>query len=515
MAVTDRATDAEVVEAPAGRMTGLQHDRHRAYLGIPFAKAPTGETRFCPPQAIEPWDGVRDASEFGFSSIQTSSNIPGMAAEGPLDEDCLCLNVFTPKADDAKRPVLFWIHGGGFTLGSAVSALYDGGPLAERGDAVVVTINYRLGALGYVWLGDHGGRDWGHSANNGQLDMISALEWVRENISAFGGDAGNVTIFGESAGSAAVATLLAMPAAKGLFHKAIMESGSGRGQPTDQAGTLSEAFLAEFGLKSADQAALMAKSADEILQAQIQSSRKVAGPRRGASYSPVMDGDTLPHIPLDAIKSGYSADIPVMIGSNRDETRLFSRMANPSPDPISDEELQQSIGLILPEHAASQVGNLIDIYRRTRTAADLPHDNNDLVDAVRSDSQFRIPGTRWASAQKTHQSDTYVYYFTWESPARRGALGACHALEMPFVFGTLHTPTQDRFAGKGPDASRLEGNMMDAWLHFARTGNPSHDGIGDWAPWNDQDRPTMIFNAESKLEDAPADEEWSAWNDIT
>lgn len=514
MAVAEQTTDESIVEAPAGRLQGVQIGSHTAFRAVPFAKSPTGELRFCPPEAVDGWDGVRDATKFGLSSIQTASNIPGMAAEGPLGEDCLCLNVFTPAPDGAKRPVLFWIHGGGFTLGSAVSALYDGGPLSERGDVVVVTINYRLGALGYVWLGDHGASDWGHSANNGQLDMICALEWVRDNIAAFGGDASNVTIFGESAGSAAVATLLAMPAAKGLFHKAIMESGSGRGQPSELAAKLGGAFLDELGLKSADQAALMAKSSDDVLTAQIASTRKLAGPRRGAGYAPVLDGTTLPHAPLDAIKQGFSGDVPVMIGSNRDESRLFSRMAVPNPDPISDDKLAEIVSFILPESAGSEVGNLIDTYKRTRTAADLPHDNNDIVDAIRSDSQFRIPGTRLASAQSAQQADTYVYYFTWESPAKRGALGACHALEMPFVFGTLHTPTQDRFAGSGPDAERLQDNMMDAWLNFARSGNPSHDGIGEWSAWNDTDRPTMIFNAECQLENGPADNEWAAWNGI-
>ncbi|HET6472607.1 MAG TPA: carboxylesterase family protein, partial [Pseudomonadales bacterium] len=199
------------VDTVAGRLEGVQHERHQAFLGIPFAQAPVGARRFGAPQPADGWSGVRAANAFGYSSIQGTHPVPGMAASGPRNEDCLYLNVYTPAADNAKRPVLFWIHGGGFVLGSGSEALYDGGPLATRGNIVVVAIHYRLGALGYLYLGGHGGDAWGASANAGQLDQIAALRWVRDNIAAFGGDPNNVTIAGESAGSMACATLLAMP----------------------------------------------------------------------------------------------------------------------------------------------------------------------------------------------------------------------------------------------------------------------------------------------------------------
>ena len=208
-----------------GAVEGAVRDGHSVYLGIPFAAPPVGEGRFRAPLPLQAWDGVRPATEWGKAARQTSHPIPGFAASGPQDEDCLYLNVFTPAADGKRRPVLFWIHGGGFTHGSAAEPIYDGGPLAVRGDVVVVSTHYRLGALGFLHLDDHlPGR--GLSANTGMLDLVSALEWTRDNVERFGGDPGNVTIFGESAGAAAVGTLLAMPAAKGLFHKAVLQSGT-------------------------------------------------------------------------------------------------------------------------------------------------------------------------------------------------------------------------------------------------------------------------------------------------
>ena len=209
-----------------GALRGLERGDHLAFLGVPFAKPPIGERRFTAPEPLDPWTGTLDAIEFGDAAPQDPFVPASFRATVPESEDCLSLNVYTPALDGARRPVLFWIHGGGFSHGSGSQAAYDGGPLAERGDVVVVTINYRVGALGYLYLGGHGGDAWGAAANVGQLDQIAALQWVHDNIERFGGDPGNVTIFGQSAGGVAVSTLLAMPAANVLFHKAIAQSGT-------------------------------------------------------------------------------------------------------------------------------------------------------------------------------------------------------------------------------------------------------------------------------------------------
>jgi len=491
-----------IVETKYGRLRGEQREAHLAFRGIRFAGPAGGGGRFRAPTAPEHFDGVRDVTAWGTAARQTSHPIPGFAASGPQDEDCLFLNAFTPGADGARRPVLFWIHGGGFTHGTAAEPLYDGGPLAVRGDVVVVSINYRLGAFGYLYLGEHlpGA---GLAANPGQLDQVAALEWVRDNIAAFGGDPGNVTIFGESAGAAAVGTLLAMPAAKGLFRRAILQSGSGRASEPEQAARVTSMLLQELGLEKADAAELLQLPADAILGAQT----AVVGRARefGLPFGPVRDAASLPQSPIDAIKAGEAADIPVLIGTNRDEVKLFA--ASMRREPLDDAALVKAVAATLPGSTSDDARRVVEVFRASRTSKGLPGSNLDILDAVGSEARFRASSMRLAAAQREHQPDTYAYLFTYASPARHGALGSCHALEMPFVFGTLNAPTQDKFAGSGPDVEQLSANMMDAWLAFAKTGNPSHPGIGAWPAFDAQTRATMIFDRQCRPENDPFAEE--------
>lgn len=491
-----------IVTTTHGQLEGVARDGHQAFLGIPFAAPPAGENRFRAPQPLAAWDGVRPAKEWGKAARQTGHPIPGFAASGPQDEDCLYLNVYTPAADGAKRPVLFWIHGGGFTHGTAAEPLYDGGPLATRGDVVVVSINYRLGAFGYLYLGDHL-PDAGLSANCGQLDAIAALEWTRDNIAAFGGDPGNVTIFGESAGAASVGTLLAMPAAKGLFHKSILQSGAGRAASRERGAEIAGMVLAELGLTDSP-AGILTVSADKLLEAQTAVAAK-AGRAAGPIYGPVIDGATLLEQPYAAVAGGSSAHVPIVIGTNRDETKLFA--ATMRREQIDDAALAKAVAAAVPKASPEQVASLIETYRTSRTAKGVACTNLDIMDAINTDAGFKHNSTRLALAQRKHQPDTYVYLFTYESPARGGSLGSCHALEMPFVFGTTKAPTQDRFAGSGPDVERLSENMMDAWISFARTGKPGHEGIGPWEPFEEATRPTMVFDRQSGLEHDPYGEE--------
>lgn len=490
------------VRTSLGEIQGKTCGNHREFLGVPFAAPPTGSGRFCAPAPHEGWTGVRDATRFGFSCPQGQHPIPGMAASGPRSEDCLYLNVFTPAAAGAQRPVMVWIHGGGFTMGSASELLYHGGPLVERGDVVVVAIQYRLGALGYLYLGAHGGEAWGATANAGQRDQVAALEWVRDNIAAFGGDPGNVTIFGESAGSAAVATLLAMPAAKGLFHRAIMESGAANLLAGSQAASrVTTQLLAELG-SDGSQGSLQGLPADRIVEAQLSLTARAQGLDAGLRLAPVVDGKTVPVSPLEAVANGSSADVPVLIGSNRDEAKLFNVTVRERPQP-DDAALVEALRPSLPGASADRITMLAGTYRTSRESRGLPHANNDILDAVQSDVRFRLPSIRLAEAQRKNQSRTFSYLFTHTSPARHGALGACHALEIPFVFGTLDAPTQDRFAGSGPEVERLSGHMMAAWLAFARTGNPSHEGLGEWPAYDAEERRTMILDLTSRVESDP------------
>lgn len=494
------------VETTNGNVAGLQREGHLAFYGIPYAADPSGVLRFRPPLPAASWTGARDATKPGFAAPQSGHAIPGFAASDPQSEDCLNLNVFTPAADGNQRPVMFWIHGGGFTHGSGYEDLYNGRRLAVRGDVVVVTINYRLGALGYLYLGDHL-PNAGVSANCGQLDQVAALEWVRDNIANFGGDPGNVTIFGESAGAAAVGTLLAMPAAKGLFQRAIMQSGSGRANDRTHGAQIVADMLDALGPEITYAERLLSIPAEDMVEAQGKVVAK-ASRAAGLPFGPIQDGDTLPLRPIDAIAEGSAANVPVLIGTNRDEVKLFA--ATTRRDEIDEATLEKLTGAMLPDTEAGDLRELIGTYRASRNAKGLPATNLDILDAIGSDVRFRVPALRTAEAQVRHQPDTYAYLFTYASPARRGALGSCHALEMPFVFGTLDAPTQDRFAGTGPQVEALSHNMMDAWLSFARTGKPGHTRIGDWPAYSAASRPTMVFDIESGLESDPFGEERAA-----
>ncbi len=492
-----------------GRIEGLQFEHHQAFLGIPFAAPPTGPRRFCAPQPPQSWSGVRAANVFANSAIQGTSPMPGTAASGPRDEDCLYLNVYTPAADTTKRPVFFWIHGGGFTLGSGSEPLYDGSRLATRGDVVVVTIHYRLGALGYLYLGAHGGEKWGATANAGQLDQIAALEWLRDNIAAFGGDPANVTIAGESAGSMACATLLAMPAARGLFKRAILQSGAASQLGTVATGAkLAARVLEKLGIAESNAAKILDVPAEAVLQAQL----AVSATGTSLAFAPIVDGATVPVNPLKAVAEGAARDVELVIGSNRDEAKLFNAVA--PREPIDEGKLIERVARLLPKQTASRASDLVSAYRRSREALSLPASNLDLLDAIQGDEMFRIPSVRLAEAQRPHQPNTYMYLFVYESPARRGSLGACHALELPFMFGTLDAPTQDKFAGTGPVVEQLSHDMMDAWLAFTQRGNPSHSGIGPWTAYDAKDRATMIFGPTSALERAPFDAERAAWEGV-
>ncbi|MES2722066.1 MAG: carboxylesterase/lipase family protein [Pseudomonadota bacterium] len=495
--MSDAATLDGTVKTNAGWVEGLARGRHMAFYGIPYAAAPTGQARFRAPKPAGAWAGMRKATEKGFAALQTPHFIPGFAASGPQDEDCLNLNVFTPATDGARRPVMVWIHGGGFTHGAGYEPLYDGGPLAERGDVVVVSLNYRLGALGFLSIPEAG-----IPGNAGLLDQVAALKWVAENIAAFGGDPEQVTIFGESAGSAAVTCLVAMPAAKGLFKRAILQSGVGRAGPPEVAAKAADKLLAGLGLDRSQVVDLFDLPAEKILAAQASGG---FGP--GSGFGPTRDPASLPEDPMKLVRGGGAAEIALLIGSNRDEVKLFVPGRR---EPMTDEALLDAVKVRLPKASDDQAKDLIAVYRASRETKGLPTDNLDLIDAIGTDMQFRISSTKFAASQTPH-NPAWLYLFTHASPARRGALGACHALEMPFVFGTTKIEGQVNFAGAGPEVERLEGEIMDAWIAFARTGNPNHPGLPAWPAYDAASRDTMVFDTvAATLQSDPFGEERAA-----
>jgi len=502
------------VETTSGQLRGVQETGYLAFRGIPFARPPVGPLRFRPPQPPEPWSGARDATRFAGAAPQTKADLGRFMAGfgvGEQSEDCLTLNVATPATDGAGRPVLFWIHGGAFTIGAGSQRMYDPGPLVLRGDVVVVTTNYRLGALGFLHLDTLGGPEFGATSNAALLDQIAALQWVRENVAGFGGDPDNVTIFGESAGGFSVGTLLGTPGAQGLFRRAIAQSGAAhRVNSAEQATEVAVELLEELSLSPGDAGRLRELPAEVIVEAQLRLTRRWERGGWRRAFCPVVDGRVLPEHPLDAIRAGLSREVSVMAGATRDEWKLFGLM-DPQAAKLDDQQLLARVEKRAPGHGQ----RLVDAYRAARAGDDpRPSTPPELFFAFETDRVFRMPVIRLLEAQHVHQAQTYGYLMTWESPLAGGSLGACHGIDVPFVFGNVGKKGAEAFAGSGPEAEQLRDRIMDAWLGFARSGDPSHPDLAAWPPYDEERRATMILDAECAVEEDPLSAEHRAWDGV-
>ncbi len=474
-----------LVETRFGTVEGIELGGVLQFRGIPYAASPVGELRWRAPRPPEPWTGVRPAHEFGPLAPQGMSPISLFPNPDPNDireDGCLTLNVFTPGTDGDPRPVMLWIHGGGFTAGSSRNPWYDGSSFARRG-VVVVTVNYRLGALGFLQLGD----DFPGSGNAGLLDQAAALAWVRDNIAGFGGDPGNVTIFGESAGGMSVGSLLGMPAASGLFHKAIPQSGAASTvNDLERAGEVRERLLARIGGIDG----LRAAPWERLIEAQGEVVAEMSRGGGALPFSPVVDGVVLPRVPLETVAAGAAAPVRLLTGTNRDEMTLFL-LAGASDGP---EMAQEAVARRLERTNPGAGQSLYDAYRRELGLESLPRD---VWVAVESDRAFRIPAVRLASAQSRHTADVWMYLFTWESPMLEGALKSCHALEIPFVWNSLSTPGAEGFTGTGPEADALAEEMHSAWVRFAMSGDPG------WERNTEDRRATRVFGPGAAVVEDP------------
>jgi para-nitrobenzyl esterase len=487
-----------VVEVEGGRIRGARRSGTWSYSGIPYAGSPAGSRRWRPPVPPAPWTGVRECDAFGPIAPQSPGVLELSLAGAPDEqsEDCLSLNVWTPEVDDARRPVMVWVHGGAFVTGSSAVPLYRGGMLAREGDVVVVTINYRLGMLGFlahpaleepdqVWLD---GQPWSGFGNWGLADQVMALRWVRDHISRFGGDPGNVTLFGESAGGMSISALLATPAARGLFHKAIVESGPPYWSSVDHAAERAERLVTRTG-SDLTRAALEQVPAEGLVRAITEfGTTRGEGDNSGLVMMPVVDGGLLPDAPGAEIAAGSASSVPLLIGTTRDETAFFMAGA-PVLNGLDDEGLRRWMRRLSPD--AEAVDALIDIVRQVRARRGEPVGPRDLWVAISTEYVFRLPSIRMADAHVRAADPgvgTYCYLFTWESPAFGGYLGSCHALEIPFVFGTVHNPGVQGFSGSGEEAMALSATIRAEWVAFARNGAP-----GEWPAWDPERRPTVVL----------------------
>jgi para-nitrobenzyl esterase len=492
---------SDTVEVAHGTLRGTSSDGVRRFLGVPYAASPFGALRMLPPQPAPPWEGTRDASEYGatvpkgpfpppYDELLPEPDMPG--------EDCLNLNVWTPAGEPSTLPVLVWIHGGAFVNGSGAVPIYDGSAFARDG-VVCATINYRLGADGFLDVGDE-------HTNVGLRDQIAALRWVHDNIAAFGGDAGNVTIAGESAGGMSVTALLSSPLAEGLFRRVIAQSGGGHHAiGRDDAQRVGKELASRLGV-APTRVAVAATPTAELLAVQAALSAEVqAMPDPGRwgevaanmmPFEPAIDGDVLPARPIESIRGGQGADVELLVGWNTDENLLF--MAPGGGLAAVDDAIvaAAAAGFGLPDGA-------VETYRGARPDASA----GEVLAAISTDWMFRIPAIRLAEARFGGRGRTYVYEFAWRSPVMDGCLGACHALELPFAFDTLDRDGVAQLAGDDPPVD-LARTMHAAWVSFIAIGDPG------WAPYDGTTRTTMRFDTTSEPVADPASAERAVWEGV-
>jgi len=506
------AKGVAVAQTTSGAVAGYVHNGIFTFKGIPYADTTEGANRFMPPGKPKPWTGVRSSRQFGYVCPQGARS--GWANDeesfmftwddGVPSEDCLRVNLWTPGiADGAKRPVMVWLHGGGYSAGSGQELLsYDGENLARRGNVVVVSLNHRLNALGHLNLSQYGEK-YAASANVGMLDIVAALEWVRDNIAAFGGDANRVTIFGQSGGGGKVGTLMAMPAAKGLFHRAIVESGSMlRAGSEEESQELAALIVAELGLDKTSIEQIHSLPCQQIVLAGQKVLRAhtpmppggIPNFRRMADilgFAPVVDGNILPAHPFDPMAPAMSAEVPMIIGTTLNE--FVTAINHPEYEDMTADELEKRVTAMFGEHAPQVLAAF-----RTRTPGASPFDLWSHIGA----SSVREAAIAQATAKAALGGAlAYLYWFTWQTPILNGRPRAFHCAEIAFVFN--NTDRCETMTGGGAEARALAELVSDAWIHFARTGNPNHAKLPHWAAFSPDEVPTMIFDNRTQLINNP------------
>jgi len=499
-AVTSTGMGGVTVKTQSGPIKGDTEDGVLVFRGIRYAESPTGMLRFHPPVAPKPWAAVRPALDFAPACPQLVDADPTENNNSVMAEDCLAVNVWTPKADANKRPVMVFIHGGAFIEGSARNTWYDGTTLAERGDVVVVTLQYRLGPLGFLELSEIAGKEYAESGNLGILDQIAALRWVRDNIDRFGGDPQNVTLFGESVGATSVGILMATPAAHGLFQKAILESNSAVrvANYLPRATELAKAFMKVAGAKDVQD--LQRMSMLQITDAQDKYFRTIFS---DSSFGPTWDGVLIPDSAMKLIQEEKGAKIPVLLGTNLDEIQYWATIEN---RPLASKPaalLEKQVSAI----GGSRANAIVQTYRHANVSY------GDSVIELETDLLFRMTSIRMAEAISATQP-TYMYLFTYRSTSPVVKYESAHSMELPFVFGVTDQLDAIAFTGRDPHRDTLREQIQQAWTSFARSGNPNHPGLPAWPKYDVGKRATMELGLTSRVVDDPQAEGRAAWAGI-
>jgi len=481
-----------VVDTSAGKLRGFVNRDIKTFKGVPYGASTAGKNRFMPPVKMPAWSGIRDATTFGPTAPQAT------LSEGPAaGEDCLVLNVFTPGVGDRqKRPVMVWLHGGGFRGGSGSAPILDGTNLAHSQDVVVVTLNHRLNVFGFTYLAEAAGADFASSGGVGMLDIVRALEWVRDNIERFGGDPNLVTIFGQSGGGRKVATLMSMPSAKGLFHRAIVESGALLRLTTPEDGQrATQMLLAELDMKMSQARELQNVPMEQLAQAGARLNEKFALREPGMTEnSPTVDGKVLPSHPWDPAAPALSADIPLLIGYARTEETWYDR---PTPQSLALDEAG------LKDRVAKRLGGngdrVIEAFHEAYPRA-TPWDLWILI----ATDHPRGAHSRELAKRKAAQAEApaYLYRFDWETPEGGGHMRSPHTVEIPFVFNNIQIAGP--LISKMPEAHALAEKVSASWVAFARTGNPNVPQLPTWPAYSAATRDTLLFNDEVRAEQDPA-----------